>query len=521
MIQTYNPQQDLLTGIRGMEPLEMFPWDDYYPRMAQTDFFVGQAETMAVKTAFYRTAPFGGSFVILGGLTAFLRQLHDYRFTDEVCKGMLDMGYKKQYVEFLKRSERIRLKVFSNPEGSVYLGNEPAISFVGSIHDLRIAEGMLLKNTNFPSLLMTQWNRIVRAAYPCDVLEFARRRAQNANLVSLYSYLAGAKGTSNAEIRRWFLIPVFGTMGHEWMMFYGDDLEAFLVWLEYNPDRATLLLDTVNTLQSGVPAAIKAFKIPWRKIMEAGGKPAGRNDSGDLAWLSGAELKEYGLAGIGQINILNTNDLDEHTITKIKWQILQNSSEFGVPSDRAINQLVWAVGTKGGTCYDQPALGGVMKLQEVNGVARMKISDVPAKTNLPGFNQSFFVWRGKEFICSLVCPAKNYQVKAGRLLRDGVALKEIEAIHPDDGSKRMVLGADCVFEKRQQLIYDGEDFAADYIHPTLDSVKALVKKETGRLDWSYLRSEKSHVMKLSVVPELFDLRQEMIQQRILRADRLK
>lgn len=521
MENTYNPQKDLLTGIRGMELLEMFPWDDYYPRMAQTDFLYSQAETPSVKTAFIRTPPFGGSFTILGGLTAFLRLLHDYRFTDEICKGMLDMGYKKEYVDFLKKRQRLRIKVYANPEGSVFIGNEPIISLVGPLHDLRLAEGMLLKNINFPSLLMTKWDRISRAALPTWVIEFARRRAQNANAVSLYSFLAGALGTSNAEIRRWFSIPIFGTMGHEWPMTFGEDFLAFDIWLKYNPDKATLLLDTINTMESGLPAAIKAFQKHRSRIEAAGGKPAGRNDSGDLAWLTGKELKEYGPVGLGHVNVFNTNDLDEHSMTSIKEQVKVNCPEFGIPSDRAMTQMLWASGTKGGTCYDQPALGGVMKLQEVDGVARIKISDNLAKTNLPGFNQSFFVWRGKELVDVLVCPFRGYKLVGDRLFLDDLELKELDAIHPDDGSKRMTLGMDCRFEQRQYLAYDGEDFVRGYIHPTLDSVRTLVKKEVGRLDWSHLRLEKPHIIKLSLISELFDLRQEMIQQKVLRADRLK
>lgn len=517
----YNPQKDLMTGIRGMEQLEMFPWDDYYPRMAQTDFLCGQHDTPAVKSAFIRTPPFGGSFAILGGLTAFLRQLHDYRFTDDVCYGLRDMGYKREWIEFIRRRERISVKVYANLEGSIYLGNEPVVSLAGSIHDLRIAEGMLLKNVNFPSLLMTKWDRIVRAALPTGVIEFARRRAQNANLVSLYSYLAGALGTSNGEIRRWFDINVFGTMGHEWPMTFGEDLTAFIIWLSNNPEKPILLLDTINTLESGLPASITAFKIYQQAIIDAGGKPAGRNDSGDLAYLSSAESKAYNSAGLGEVGILNTNDLDEYLINSIKEQIKQHCVEVGVPSDHTLTRLSWAVGTKGGTCYDQPALGGVMKLQEVDGVERIKISDQLVKTSIPGFNHSAFIWRDNgELACCLVYPAKLYEVKNKRLYRAGRDVEKITAMHQDDPSKWLeVDGYEA--EARQHFIYNGERFTPDYRPPTLDSVRVMVQKEVNRLHWSHKRFEKPHTIKLSLVPELFELRQRMIKAKVLRADMLK
>lgn len=516
----YNPQKDLMTGIRDMEPLEMFPWDDYYPRMAQADFLCGHADTMAVKTAFIRTAPFNGAFTIWGGLTAFLRQLHEYRFDEDVCAGLKDMGYKKEWIEFVKRRERIRVKVCANLEGSIFLGNEPVISLISSIHDLRIAEGMLSKNTNFPSLLMTKWDRIVRAAVPTGVIEFARRRAQDANRVSLYSYLAGALGTSNDEIRRWFDIPIFGTMGHEWPMMYGQDFEAFDAWLTHNPDRPVLLLDTINTLESGVPAAIKAFKKHWKEIMRAGGKPAGRNDSGDLAYLSGTEAKRYNAVGLGQVGVLNTNDLDEYSMMDIKEQIKQHCAEFGAPPDHTMTRLNWAVGTKGGTCYDQPALGGVMKLQEVDGVARIKISDQPVKTSIPGFNQSAFIWQGGELVCCLVYPARFYEVKMGAIFKNGTRLHELTAIHPDDYSKQITI-KDFHAEPRQHLVYENDDFSPDYEPPTLDSVRAIIGKEVSRLHWSHKRFEKPHTIKLSLAPELFELRQKMINQKVLREDFLK
>jgi len=516
----YNPQKDLMTGIQGMEPLEMFPWDDYYAQMAQTDFLCGQADVPAVKTAFNRTAPFGGAFTIFGGLTAFLRQLHDYRFDEDVCEGLRDMGFKKEWIEFVKRRERIRVKVYANAEGSIFLGNEPVVSLVGSSHDLRIAEGMLLKYTNFASLLVTKWERIVRAALPAGVIEFGRRRAQHDLRVTLYSYLAGTSGTSNDEIRRWFAIPKTGTMGHEWVQTFGDDFVAFDTWLKYNPDRATLLLDTINTLESGVPAAIKAFQKHRNAIIRAGGKPAGRNDSGDLAYLSSAEAQQYNAAGLGDVGVMNTNDLDEYSITSIKEQIKRHCIELGAPPDHTMMRLGWAVGTKGGTCYDQPALGGVMKLQEVDGVARIKISDQLVKTSIPGFNKSVFIWKGKELVCCLVYPVKDYSVFEDELLRGGRRVTELTAIHPDDISKRLTI-TDFRAEERQQFVYDGNDFSADYERPTLDSVRSRVAGEIGRLHWSHTRLEKPHTIKLSLVPELFELRQKMIQQRVLRADWLK
>ena len=142
----YNPTDNLLEGIREIFPLELCPWDDYYTRMAQTDFLCGRQNLQASKTFFFRKAPFNGSYAILGGLTAFMRTLQDYQFNNDVAEALEDQGYRKEFINFLVNTlQRINVAVSAPPEGSVILPNEPAVVWEGDLISVRIAEGIALK----------------------------------------------------------------------------------------------------------------------------------------------------------------------------------------------------------------------------------------------------------------------------------------------------------------------------------------------------------------------------------------
>lgn len=286
--------------------------------------------------------------------------------------------------------------------------------------------------------------------------EFSRRRAQNDITTTLYAHLAGIDISSNAEIRRGADIPVSGSMGHEWIQSFGDEYEAFDRWLEINPDRPILLVDTISTLKSGVPNAIKAFKKHWNRIKEIGGIPGIRNDSGDLAYLTIEESRMLDEAGLFEVMIFETNDLDEYSIQSIKEQILRESysSNAVIPtnmsSNRILRKLVWACGTNPGTCSDQPSIGGVVKLTSIENdlgeeKAVIKIAhDNPIKTSIPGSNRSAHVYtEDGELLCCLIYH-KDEKVEKTEI-----------AYHPDDKSKKIILTdyENLVFRKRQVSVY--------------------------------------------------------------------
>jgi nicotinate phosphoribosyltransferase len=506
-VRTYNPTTNLLDGIRTLFPLEICPWDDYYLRMAQSDFFLGRHKTKASKTAFIRKAPFGGSYAHLGGLTSFLRTLQDFRF-DAIVKGaLLDMGYKKEFVDYLcTEHDHVDVTVYAPPEGSIIFPNEPEAILIGSLLDVRIAEGMFLPCVNYPSLALTKWARVIQAANPGMTMEFARRRAQDILRTSLMAYLAGADITSNADLRAGIKVVVKGTMGHEWIQSFGDEFESFDKWLEINPDRPVLLVDTIDTLRSGLPNAIKAFKKHWERIKAAGGVPGIRNDSGDLAYITIEERKALDDAGLKEVFIFQTNDLDEYSIETIREQIYTHAPRAGLDPTETIRRIVWACGTQPGTCSDQSSIGGVAKLSSIEhwGKERAVIKiahDNPIKTSIPGSNRSTWIRHKNtgEIFCCLIHD------------QDEDPTKCTVARHPDDELKKTILQfeTDLEFIPRQRIAFQGGKIM-DGFNPDVADVRTLVKTEESMLHWTLKRLKSPHAMKVSLSDKVYTLRKKLI-----------
>jgi nicotinate phosphoribosyltransferase len=526
----------LLAGLKKMEPLETLPGDEYCFEMAQFDFQRGSFDEPAAKQFFFRKPPFGGSYAILGGLVAFLRQLSEYRFTDGVLAHYARLGFRGPWLDFLREREKLRIHVSAPREGSLVFPHEPVVTLVGPLHDIRIAEGLLLPQMGPATLWMTKWNRLVLAANPIPAIDFGRRRAQDHRRSSLYAYLAGVESTSNAEITAFFDIPCRGTMGHEVPQAIGDEFQAFDEWLTYKPDRPVLLVDTVDSLQSGIPNALRAFAKHWDRIQETGKRPAMRIDSGDLAYIALRALQLIDNAAktmenpaLATIQVMVTGDLDEYTFTAIRRQLVEHAESFGQDSATVLSRIMAApAGTMPATCYDQPSLGGVAKLAEVGGWASIKLSNKREKTSIPGLNASALIW-GRDFdggwtdlkSCAIF-PRKHYAVRDGKLLRDGQVVQPLTLRHPDDPAKLIVL-TDYLAEPREYVPYDsltGGGFTEEWEDPTLADVRSRVRDEIGRLDWSYKRLENPHLVKVSLVPDLYDLRQRLIDRQVLREDQL-
>jgi len=507
MERLYSPSYDLLEGIRNLFPLEICPWDDYYMRMAETDFHLNRHELKAAKTHFIRKAPFGGSFAHLGGLTAFLRTLEDFTFEDKAVKDALTyLGYSYGFIEYLCSLNRLSVTVYAPPEGSIFFPNEPCVIIEGSLAQVRIAEGMLLACVNYPSLSMTKWARVVQSAGQGSTMEFARRRAQDPLRTSLYAHLAGINISSNAEISRGIHIPIRGTMGHEFPQSFGDEYEAFDKWLEINPKRPVLLVDTIDTLKSGLPNAIRAFKKHWDSIKTAGGTPGIRNDSGDLAYITIEERIALDAAGLNDVLIYQTNDLDEYLIEDIRGQIFTNAAKAGLDPNETIKKIVWTCGTQPGTCADQPSIGGVAKLSTVESWGKeravIKIAhDNPIKTSIPGSNRSTWL-RHKdtgEIFCCLI-HGRNENVR-----------QCTTAHHPDDESSRIILQhmTDLEYIPRHRVAYK-EGAIQEGFKPSINEVRALVRQEEDMLHWTLKRLKSPHMMKVSLSGDVFELRKRLI-----------
>jgi len=490
------PNKDVYSAIQKIFPLPVCPWDDYFIAMAQTDYFAGNAGLQAAKSFFIRKAPFKGSYALLGGLTEFIRILNEHRFGDECLSILKDQGYSRQFLEYLRYlgSVAVNLKVYAPREGSMFLPMEPVVTVEGDIIAVRIAEGMMAC-LNPSSLFLTKWNRVAQVAEPGLVMEFSRRRAQSPERASLYAHLGGAAISSNTEMRKALDIPIRGTMGHEFVQSWGDEFLAFDKWLYHNPNKPVLLVDTINTMASGIPNAVKAYKLHKAKIDAAGGTFGVRFDSGDLAYLAMETAKVFQNEGIFDYRLFMTNDLDEYKIESIKQQIFTNAGRLGLSPIQVLDKLVWAAGTLPGTCEDQPSLGGVAKLVEIDHRAVIKIAkDNPIKTSIPGNNRSTYVYRDGWLECCVI-HHKDERVE------------DLDNVyHPDDFSKSVGLSNkdNLTYVKRQELI------DLDRYRPSVEDVRKATDSDFKGLHWTHKRLENPHTVKVSLSPKVFHLRKEMI-----------
>jgi nicotinate phosphoribosyltransferase len=293
-------------------------------------------------------------------------------------------------------------------------------------------------------------------------------------------------------------------MGHEWVQSFGNEFDAFDKWLEINPDRPVLLVDTIDTLKSGLQNAIKAFKIHEERIKAAKGVMGIRNDSGDLAYITIEERVALDAHGLYDVQIFETNDLDEYSIEAIKEQIFTHAPRAGLDAKDTLRRIVWACGTQPGTCADQPSIGGVAKLSSIEAYgeerAVIKIAkDNPIKTSIPGSNRSAWIRRkeNNELVCCLI-HGKHENCSTIR-----------NACPPDDELKHFSLAEADEFEAipRQQLVYQNATILGN---PTTHDVRDLVKKELELLHWTHRRLENPHTIKVSLSPDVFALRKRLI-----------
>lgn len=505
MERKFNPTDVLIDGIRSTFPLEIAPWDEYFMAMAQTDFLCGQANSFSSKSYFIRKSPFNGSYALLGGLTSFLRVISDFRLDDEAVEQVLKyQGYESSFIEFLKTKGKLNLTVYSYPEGSMFFPFEPVIVLEGDLVSIRIAEGILTREVNFPTLSLTKWHRCALSAHPGKLFEFSRRRAQDPTRTSLYAHLGGADFTSNTEICRGFKIASKGTMGHEWIQSIEDEFSAFDVWLTHNPNKPVLLVDTIDTLNSGIPNAIRAFN-KHKEFLK--GVPGIRLDSGDLALLAIESRKMLDSQNLQDVKIFMTNDLSEYTISDIKNQIKEYCSRDQIDANIVLKTLVWAAGTMPGTCYDQPSLGGVMKLTSITKDTTEKsliklAKDNPIKCSIPGSNRVAWLWSKENFMCSVIYRRGDFDNSFCGFaynLKDNLAFKL-------DSSYDTV-------EHRHICVYDSTDGVL--VSPTLEDVRNTIENDTKRFSWAYKRLSNPQTAKVALSNYVCFQRNMMIYKNLL------
>ena len=353
--------------------------DLYQINMMQTYWELGRADLHAVFECYFREMPFNHGYAVFAGLERLVNYLENLTFNDSDIAYLRGLEvYPEGFLEYLQNFE-FKAIVRSAREGELVFANEPLIQVEGPLAHCQLVETALLNMVNFQTLIATKAARIKSVIGEDPLLEFGTRRAQELDAAvwgTRAAYIGGADATSNVRAGKIFGIPASGTHAHSLVQSYGNDYEAFMAYAKTHKD-CVFLVDTYDTLKSGVPSAIRVAKELGDKINFQGV----RIDSGDMAYISKRVREQLDAAGFTEAKIYASNDLDEATILNLKMQKAKID--------------VWGVGTKLITAYDQPALGAVFKLVSIEDdegkmMDTIKLSSNAEKVTTPGKKQ---VWR--------------------------------------------------------------------------------------------------------------------------------
>ncbi len=351
--------------------------DFYELTMANGYFKSGYAEKYTYFDVFYRSNPDGGGYAIAAGLEQIINYINNLKFTEFDIEYLRSKGiFDEDFLEYL-RTFKFEGDIWAVPEGTVIFPNEPVITVRAKAPQAQFIETYILMQFNHQSCIATKASRMVRAAEGRAISEFGSRRAQGADAAILgarAAYIGGVAATACTISDEYYRVPATGTMAHSWVQMFPDEYTAFKTYCEIYPENATLLVDTYNVLESGIPNAIKVFR-------ECGiSKCAIRLDSGDITYLTTKARKMLDDAGFPQCRIVVSNSLDEHIIRDI---IRQGAcvDAFGI-GERLI------------TAKSCPVFGGVYKLvavEEEDGgiIPKIKISENPQKITTPHFKKVY------------------------------------------------------------------------------------------------------------------------------------
>jgi len=459
--------------------------DLYELTMLAGYFREGMHETEAVFDLFFRTAPFNGSYAVFAGLQPALQYLEELRFTAEDIDYLDSLGiFQREFLDFLQ-DFRFRGKVVAPREGTVVFPNEPLLSVKGTLAEAQVVESALLNLINFQTLAATKAARVQGAAGEGVVLEFGLRRAQGPDGAlgeARAVYVGGVRSTSNVEAGQAFGIPVKGTHAHSWIMAFPDELTAFRAYAECFPDSCILLVDTYDTLKSGIPNAITVAG----ELREKGHEIVGvRLDSGDLAYLSKESRRMFDEAGFPDAKIAASSELDEHVIHSIR-------SEGGCID-------IYGVGTKLATCGGEGggALGGVYKMVRFKDEPKMKVTSDIAKATLPDYKRLLrVVSNSGEFLMDVMC-LEDEQPASGDWVYD-----------PTNPSRHKRLPENITFEDVRETVVDHGKVVLE--QESLETMADRSAEQLRRLPEGSLRLINPHIYKVSMSEGLHHLRTRLM-----------
>jgi nicotinate phosphoribosyltransferase len=458
-------------------------YTDYYElTMAQGYFLSGMAEKRACFDYFFRKLPFKGGYVVFAGLDDLLELLSDYTFDREDIGYLRSKGFQEEFLSYLS-TFRFKGTIHSVKEGEIIFPNEPVLRVEGTILETQIIETLTLNYLNFQSLIATKASRIKHAAGDRSVMEFGLRRAQGLGGIhaTRAAIIGGAESTSNVYSAFTYGITPSGTMAHSWVESFDDEEEAFRRFAEIYPDNCIFLVDTYDTLRSGIPNAIKVA----HEMEKAGHRIKGiRLDSGDLAYLSKHARFMLDAAGLHHVNIVATNQLDEH--------IIKSLLEQGARID------VFGVGTSMVIGREDAALDGVYKLSRYDDEPRIKISDNLEKILIPDVKKIVRYYSAEnKFYADAVAGEQETDIE--------------QMIHPHQPTKRLSLSGMRKESLMHGVMKDGKRMMAKR---TPYEIAAYVQERLALLPDEHKRFEYPHIYKVGVSKALLDMREAMINERL-------
>ena len=472
-----------------MEKFDNLLTDFYEFTMGQGFFNERVHNDMVYFDLFFRKVPDKGSFVIANGVkkcAEYIKQLH---FTKEDIDYLRSTGrFTEEYLQELSNL-KFTGDMWAVEDGTVVFPNEPIITIKAPLLQAQLIETQLLLLLNRSSLITTKASRIVRAANGRAVMEFGSRRAQGESAAidgALDAYIAGAVGTACTATGKKFGVPVLGTMAHSFVQMFDTEYDAFKAYAKSYPDSCTLLVDTYNTLESGIPNAIKTYNEVLKPM---GKKLAGiRIDSGDLAYLSKKARKMLDDAGLTDTKICVSNSLDETVISSL---LLQNApiDSFGVGEN-----LI--------TAKTNPVFGGVYKLVAVEKdgqiIPKIKVSDNVEKVTNPHFKKVYRLYDTNHKLIADILYQHDEEAPKGTLLLN----------HPDKNwVKKEIKNFKCV--NLHKKIFENGKLVYDF--PSIEETKQKVKDELATLWEEALRLENPHEYTVNLSNKLAQTKQELLE----------
>ena len=471
--------------------------DLYEITMMQAYFKNNNKNKMAIFDVFYRKNPMDGGYAISAGLEQVIEYINNLHFTEDDINYLASLKiFEDDFLDYLKNF-KFTGDIYAIPEGSVMFPREPMLKVIAPIMEAQFIETAILNILNHQSLIATKAARICYAAEGDGIMEFGLRRAQGPD-AGIYgaraAVIGGCAGTSNVLTGQMFDVPVMGTHAHSWIMSFDDEYTAFYTYAKLYPMACTLLVDTYDTLNSGVPNAIKVFKQMKKEGIEL--KNYGiRLDSGDLAYLSKKARKMLDDAGFKDATITASNDLDEFLIASLKMQGAEITN--------------WGVGTNLITSKDCPSFGGVYKLAAImedgeNFTPKIKLSDNSEKITNPGNKKIYRIYE-----------KENNKIKADLICLENETFTENEDMHlfdPHEPWKKTVLKAGTftlkemlvkVFDKGQCVYHSDSvmklrDFAISEMETLWEETKRFENPHQGYVDLS----QKLYDIKISLLEKM-------------------